>query len=86
MARIADIVARMRRNPRDIRFTDLCKVCQHYFGTARQQSGSHRVYQTPWLGDPRVNIQNNRGKARHYQVLQVLKAVERLKAEDDTQE
>jgi len=48
MARIADIVARMRRNPIDVRFSDLSKVCLHYFGEARQQSTSHRVYRTPW--------------------------------------
>ena len=39
---------------------------------------SHRVYKTPWAGDPRVNIQNDRGKAKAYQVWQVLLAVERL--------
>ena len=44
---------------------------------------SHRVYKTPWPGDPRVNIQNNRGKAKTYQVQQVLLAVERLDDTDD---
>ena len=32
-----------------------------------------------WPGDPRVNIQNNNGKAKHYQVKQVLQAIEKLK-------
>jgi hypothetical protein len=32
-------------------------------------------------GDPRVNIQGRKGKARAYQVRQVLKAVERWKLE-----
>ncbi|KAF0221451.1 MAG: hypothetical protein FD174_589 [Geobacteraceae bacterium] len=59
----------------------LCKVCDHYFGQARQSSGSHRVYRTPWIGDPRVNIQNDRGQAKAYQVKQVLKAIERLELE-----
>jgi len=81
MARIADIVARMRRNPNGVRFSDLCKVCDQYFGNARQQSTSHRVYKTPWRGDPRVNIQNQRGRAKAYQVLQVLKAIDRLEKE-----
>lgn len=82
MARIADIVAGMRQNPRDVRFSDLCKVCRHYFGEARQQGTAHRVYKTPWQGDPRVNIQNQRGKAKAYQVLQVLKAISRLENDD----
>jgi hypothetical protein len=76
----------MRRNPRDIRFSELCRVCDHYFGDARQSSGSHRVYKTPWHGDSRVNIQNRRGLAKAYQVKQVLRAIERVEKNDGTQE
>jgi hypothetical protein len=81
MSRIKDILAQMKRNPRDVRFSDLCKICDHYFGKARQGGSSHRVYRTPWQGDPRVNIQSKKGKARAYQVRQVLKAIERLELE-----
>ena len=44
----------------------------------RQKSTSHRVYRTPWLGDPRVNVQNAKGMAKPYQVRQVIKAIEKL--------
>ena len=81
MPKITDIIDDMKRNPKGIRFQDLCKVCEQYFGEARQTGSSHRVYKTPWLGDPRVNIQNDTGKAKAYQVKQVLKAIERLEAE-----
>ena len=81
MPKITDLVDDMKRNPKGIRFQDLCKVCDHYFGEARQTGSSHRVYKTPWLGDPRVNIQNDKGLAKAYQVKQVLKAIERLEAE-----
>jgi len=54
----------MRRNPQDVRFSDLCKVCDRYFGVPRRGGTSHRVYRTPWPGDPRVNIRNKKGKAR----------------------
>lgn len=81
MPKITDLVDDMRRNPKGIRFQDLCKVCDHYFGDARQSGSSHRVYKTPWQGDPRVNIQSDKGKAKAYQVKQVLKAIERLEAE-----
>jgi hypothetical protein len=37
-----------------------------------------------WQGDPRVNIQNYKGKAKAYQVKQVLKAIERLEVEHGT--
>lgn len=68
----------MKQNQKNIRFFDLCKVCDHYFGEARQSGSSHKVYKTSWKGDPRVNIQNDKGKAKIYQVKQVLKAIEKL--------
>lgn len=83
MASIDDILKKMSDSPQNIRFPELCRVCDSYFGAARQQGSSHRVYKTPWQGDPRVNIQNNKGKAKAYQVKQVLKAIERLNNESN---
>ena len=82
MATIQDILSDMTNNPKSIRFNDLCKVCDAYFGEARQSGSSHRIYKTPWQGDPRVNIQNAKGKAKPYQVRQVLHAVERLEEQN----
>ena len=33
-------------------------------GKTRQSASSHRIYKTPWQGDPRINIQNHKGKAK----------------------
>lgn len=85
MAKIEDILHAMRINPATIRFRDVCKVCDHYFGEARQKGSSHRIYKTPWQGDPRINIQNTKGKAKAYQVKQVLKAIERLNNENNSE-
>ena len=78
MAKFDDIIMQMKQNPKDVRFSDLCKVCDFYFDEARQKKTSHRIYKTPWQGNPRINIQNDRGKAKAYQVKQVLLALERL--------
>ena len=86
MAKVEDIIAEMKRNSKGIRFQDLCKVCDAIFSEARQKSSSHRIYKTPWQGDPRVNIQNDKGIAKAYQVKQVLKAIERLEAQSDVTE
>ena len=59
-----NILKNMKCNPKGVRFNDLCKVCDHYFGEARQLASSHRVYKMPWFGGPRVNIQNSKGKAK----------------------
>ncbi|ALE03515.1 putative prophage protein [Bartonella ancashensis] len=57
-------------------------MCIHFFGEPRNNGSSHFVFKTPWLGDPRVNIQKDFGnKAKTYQVKQVLKAIERMKNE-----
>lgn len=86
MAGIDDLLDRMRSNPKGIRFADLCQVCDHFFGEPRQRRTSHRIYRMPWQGDPRVNIQNNKGMAKAYQVRQVLRAIERLQHEDSTKD
>ncbi len=84
--KVEDILAQIKQSPKGIRFQDLCKVCDFYFGEARQTGSSHRVYKTPWQGDPRVNIQNDKGMAKAYQVRQVLKAIERLEVENNVKE
>jgi hypothetical protein len=75
------ILTRMRENAINVRIADLVKVCDHYFGEPRQQGTSHRVYRMPWQGDPRVNIQDDHGKAKPYQVRQVLAAIEKMEGE-----
>ena len=81
MSHIVEFLTKMKRNPRNVRFRDLCKVCDHYFGEPRQKGTSHRIYKTPWRGDPRINIQNDKGKAKTYQIKQVLLAIERLEVD-----
>ena len=78
MTDVEKILQRMRLKPANVRFGDLAKICDRYFGEARQGGSSHRVYKTPWQGDPRINIQNDHGKAKSYQVKQVIRAIEKL--------
>ena len=79
MGKIDVLVEQMRGNPSNVKFADLAKVCRHYFGEPRQQGTSHQVYKTPWLGDPRINIQRGKGgKAKDYQVRQLVQAIDKL--------
>lgn len=61
--------------------SDAKKVCDHYFGYPRIR-GSHHVYRMPWEGEPRINIQDRNGRVAGYQVRQILKAIDRLEAND----
>jgi len=81
VAKIEKLLAQMRNSPSSVRFADVVKVCDHFFGEPRQRGTSHRVYRMPWQGDPRVNIQNDHGKAKAYQVRQVLAAIDKLEGE-----
>ena len=65
----------MKANLKGVPFNDIKKVCEHYFGKPRQSGTSHCVFKTLWPGDSRVNIQNDKGKAKPYQVKQVLLAI-----------
>ena len=82
MPSIERLVAEMRRSPKGVRFSDLERVCRHYFGEPRRRGSSHQVFRTPWPGDPRVNIQDDHGSAKPYQVRQVLAAIEKVEQEE----
>ncbi len=79
MAASKKILEEMRRTPKNVRFRDLFRVCVENFGEPRQRGTSHAIFKTPWPGDPRVNIQNEKGKAKAYQVRQVLAAIDKLR-------
>ena len=76
----------LRRRIRNLPFSEFARVCDGFFGEPRQARSSHRVYRTPWRGDPRVNIQDAKGMAKPYQVRQVIKAIEKLSNEGREEE
>jgi hypothetical protein len=77
----------MRRSPQNVRFDDLAKDCADHFGEPRQDGTSHKAYETPGQGDPRVNIQPGKdGNAKAYQVRQVLDAIAKLEAEKNEED
>ena len=78
MASSSKILEQMRREPANVRFGDFKKVCEQYFGKPRQAGTNHAIFKTPWTGDPRINIQDDKGKAKVYQVRQVLLAIDKL--------
>jgi hypothetical protein len=73
------ILAKMRSAPHDVHFDDVVKICTSIFGAPRSSGTSHVVFKMPWAGDPRVNIQRTgNGKAKTYQVRQVLEAIDKM--------
>jgi hypothetical protein len=75
---LEDLLAEMRGNPANVRFAEVCKVATHFFGEPRNKGSSHYIWKMPWAGDPRINLQDAGGKAKPYQVRQVIQAIDRL--------
>ena len=85
--RIGDEIERLEREKNNLRFDNLVRVCQEYFGNARYK-GSHQLFKTPWPGDPRINLQESKkdkGKAKPYQVKQVVAALRKLEEMQQSQ-
>jgi len=80
MSTLDDEIERLEARKNNARFGDLIRLCREYFGSERIK-GSHHIFKTPWPGDPRINLQKVQGKAKPYQVDQVIAALERLKRE-----
>lgn len=52
MTQIEKLLESIKVNPKNVRFSDLVKICNQYFGEPRQQGTSHIIYKMPWKGDP----------------------------------
>jgi predicted RNA binding protein YcfA (HicA-like mRNA interferase family) len=60
---------------RDVRFRDFEQLLRAFGFELDRQSGSHRIYRHPELR-VRINIQPEGGKAKLYQIRQLLELVE----------
>ena len=83
MSRHEKRLAKMRRNPSDVAWADLVAVCDLCFGKPRRRKGSHLIYETPWMDHPVLVLQSRKGRAKPYQVRQVLQAIDVMEGQDD---
>lgn len=75
MGNIQKLFDKVKNNPHDVRFNDMCKLAEHFGFTYRGGKGSHRVYTRKGIYEI-LNFQNVKGKAKPYQVRQFLKIIE----------
>ncbi len=75
---IDEAISELEGNETNTRFQRLVTICTAFFGPPRIE-GSHYIFKTPWRGDPRINLQSEKGKAKPYQVRQVVRALRKLK-------
>ncbi|MDV2482600.1 type II toxin-antitoxin system HicA family toxin [Methanoculleus sp. Wushi-C6] len=72
----------LKRNPKSVRFEDLCRAAEAFGFRFRGKKGSHRIYVREGVAEI-LNFQNVGGKAKPYQVRQLLKVIENYNLLED---
>jgi hypothetical protein len=81
MSKAKKLLQRAKSSPKNLAFEDLCALAEYYGWVFQRQSGSHRIYMHPGLGKrlgSMMNFQPRDGKAKPFQVIQLLNAIEVL--------
>ena len=65
MTKIDDILIGMKRNPKNVRFVDLCKVCENYFGKPRNRGSSHKIFKPPGKAIQGLIFKTTKERPRH---------------------
>lgn len=66
----------LRRNPKNVRFNDLCKLAEKFGFRFRGGKGSHRIYARKGVFEI-LNFQDVKGMAKPYQVRQFLNIIDK---------
>ena len=81
MTKIEQSLQNLRNNPENARFTELLAVCVYFFGAPHHDGGSHIVFRTGMLDDPRMVIQSRGKSAKGYQVRQLLSLIDKMEGD-----
>jgi len=77
MDRCRSLLARALREPASLRFVEVCRLAEcHGFERVRTR-GSHHIYKRPGF-TRHLNLQDVTGRAKPYQVRQLLSALDEL--------
>lgn len=75
MGRKEELYRRLKENPKDVRFEELCRTAEVFSFKFRGGRGSHRIYVKEGIREM-LNFQNVKGEAKPYQVRQFIKIIE----------
>ena len=77
ITRCEDLLARARGFPSGLRFSELCRLAECFGWELVRQKGSHVIYKRRGTMQL-MNFQNDSGRAKPYQVRQLLAAIYEL--------
>jgi predicted RNA binding protein YcfA (HicA-like mRNA interferase family) len=66
----------LKNNPKNIRFEKLCRIAEAFGFQFKGGKGSHRIYLRKDINEM-LNFQNVSGKAKPYQVRQLIKIIDK---------
>ncbi len=66
----------LKKDPKNVRFEKLCKTAEVFGFVFRGGKGSHRIYVHEGV-EELLNFQYVKGKAKSYQVKQLIKVIEK---------
>ncbi len=78
MGKCDKLLEKAKNSPNNFSFTEICQLAQCCGFIFQRQSASHTIYENPDLEIEQnrlLNFQNFKGKAKPYQVRQLLKAI-----------
>ncbi len=84
MSKCDKLLEKAKNSPNNFSFTEICQLAECYDFIFQRQSASHLIYEHLTLKIEQnrlLNFQNFKGKAKPYQVKQLLKAISYLSNE-----
>lgn len=76
--KLIDALDQWRTNSTNVRFSRLCTIAEALGFELKRQTGSHKVYALEGVREI-LNLQNDKGRAKPYQVEQFIKLVDKYK-------
>ncbi|VUT26531.1 MAG: hypothetical protein MASP_01558 [Candidatus Methanolliviera sp. GoM_asphalt] len=71
-----EIYRKLKENPKNVRFEELCTAAELFGFKFRGGKGSHRIFVKEGVREM-LNFQNVKGKVKSYQVKQFIEIIER---------
>ena len=78
MTKCDKLLEKAKNSPNNFSFTEICKLAECYGFVFQRQSSSHVIFENPNLNIEQnriMNFQDFKGKAKPYQVKQLLRAI-----------
>lgn len=78
MSRVEELFHKAKVSPHNFSFTELCNLAEAVGFEFKRQNGSHLIYKHIYIQgrESRMNFQNYKGKAKPYQIRQLVDFIE----------